>query len=57
MQQDQLFPLIRRKTVQLLNGYIQAENIVKNMDTYIVPPALGSKAGVLGSLALARSTV
>lgn len=57
MQQDQLFPLIRRETVQLLNGYIQAENIVKNMDTYIVPPALGSKAGVLGSLALARSTV
>lgn len=57
MQQDQLFPLIRRKTVRLLNGYIQAENIVKNMDTYIVPPALGSKAGVLGSLALARSTV
>lgn len=38
--------------VQLLNGYIQTESILKNIDEYIVPPALGEDAGILGALAL-----
>jgi len=57
MQQAQLFPLIWEKVPRLLNGYIQAEGILKNMNTYIVPPGLGSKSGVLGALALARLAV
>ena len=28
--------------------------ILDHIDTYIVPPALGSKAGVLGAIALAK---
>lgn len=54
MQQKQLFPLIRREVQALLNGYVQAPAILENIDEYIVPPALGSKAGVLGALALAE---
>jgi len=54
MKQSQLFPLIRRKMVGLLNGYIQSDTIIKNIDEYIVPPALGDRSGVLGAIALAR---
>ena len=57
MQQAQLFPLLWKKVPQLLNGYIQAESIIKNMNTYIVPPGLGSRSGVMGALALARLAV
>ncbi|GGB42619.1 ROK family protein [Fictibacillus barbaricus] len=54
MKQEQLFPLVRKHTVKLLNGYIQHENILKNIDHYIVPPGLGDNAGLCGALALAK---
>ncbi len=54
MQQAQLFPMVRAEVQRLLNGYIQAPMIVRNIDHYIVPPALGKRAGVLGALALAE---
>lgn len=53
MQQTQLFPLIRQKTQATLNGYIQSPAILSQIDSYIVPPKLGSRAGVLGAIALA----
>ena len=53
MQQKQLFPLIRKNVLELLHGYVQAESITKHIDSYIVPPGLGTRSGVLGSLALA----
>jgi fructokinase len=40
-----LYPLVRSKVAELLNGYIEAPDIV--------PPMLGSRAGVLGAIALA----
>jgi fructokinase len=52
MQQPQLFPLVRQKTLEALNGYVQSPTILHNIDAYIVPPALGNKAGVLGAFAL-----
>lgn len=52
MEQAHLFPLIRREVVQLLNDYVQAPAITEQIDTYIVPPTLGARAGVLGALAL-----
>jgi fructokinase len=52
MQQPQLFPLIHQKTLETLNGYVQSPTILDNIDTYIVPPGLGNKAGVLGAFAL-----
>ena len=54
MQQLQLFPLIRAKVQTLLNGYLQRAAITDDMDSYIVPPALPGRSGVLGAIALAE---
>lgn len=56
MQQQQLFPLVRREVRELLGGYIQATMIMEQIDNYIVPPGLGNRAGVLGAIALAQQT-
>ena len=53
MHQEQLFPLIRKKTAEYLNGYIRTKEI-ENLDTYIVPPSLNDNQGVLGCLKLAH---
>ncbi|MBP8124780.1 MAG: ROK family protein, partial [Caldilineaceae bacterium] len=53
MDQPQLFPLVRQKTLGYLNGYVQSPTILDNIDTYIVPPGLGNRSGVLGAIALA----
>ncbi len=57
MEQPQLFPLVRREVQALLNGYLQVPAILEDIDSYIVPPALGQRAGVLGAIALAREQV
>ncbi|MCL4861615.1 MAG: ROK family protein [Caldilineaceae bacterium] len=57
MEQRQLFPLVHNQVYTLLNGYIQAPQILENMDHYIAPPALGSRAGVLGAIALGMAVV
>lgn len=54
MAQPQLFPLVRQKTQAYLNGYVQHPAILEQIDTYIVPPGLGSYAGVLGAIALGQ---
>lgn len=54
MQQLQLFPLIRAKVQTLLNGYLQRAAITDDIDSYIVPPALPGRSGVLGAIALAE---
>jgi fructokinase len=53
MKQAGLFPLVRRKTVELLNNYIRVPEITEHIDGYIVPAQLGSNTGVLGAIALA----
>jgi fructokinase len=55
MQQEKLLQTIRRKAQELLNGYISANEILEQIDSYIVRPKLGNKAGILGALALAHS--
>ncbi len=52
MHQEQLFPLVRKRTAELLNGYIKTLQL-NNLDTYIVPPSLNDNQGVLGCLKLA----
>lgn len=52
MQQRHLFPMIHAEVQSLLNGYIQSPMIGDRIDEYIVPPALGNRAGVLGGIAL-----
>ena len=54
MHREFLFPLIRTEVQQLLNGYVNHPMILEHIDGYIVPPGLGSQAGVLGAIALAR---
>ena len=54
MDQTQLFPLIRRRVRELLNGYVAHPSILDDIDAYIVPPGLGDRSGVLGALALAE---
>lgn len=53
MHRSLLFPLIREEMQSLLAGYLQSPPIA-DLDTYLVPPALGDDAGVLGAIALAR---
>ena len=53
MEQSQLLPMVRNDVQQLLNSYVRAKEIMKDIDNYIVPPKLGSQAGVLGAIALA----
>ena len=53
MHQMHLFPKIRRRTQELLNGYVANDTILHDIDNYIVAPGLGDNAGAAGSLLLA----
>lgn len=53
MHQLHLFPRIRRRTLELLNGYVAHPAILEHIDEYIVPPGLRDNAGAVGSLLLA----
>ena len=55
MKQPQLLPLVRKQVSELLAGYVSAPELGGDLDEYLVAPALGDRAGVLGSLELARS--
>ena len=57
MGQAHLFPLVRAKVQDLLNGYVRSPQILDEIDAYIVPPGLGSRAGVLGAIALAADAL
>ncbi len=57
MEQKQLFPKIRKLVQDKLNGYVATPAITSDINTYIVPPALGNQAGVLGSIALAQEAL
>ena len=53
MQKDFMFPQVRNRVQELLNSYLVNDMLLKNIDTYIVPPLLGNRSGVLGGIALA----
>ncbi len=55
MRQQQLFPLIREKLKQKINGYVQHHYL--NDPNYVCPPQLGENAGAAGALALAHAAV
>ena len=54
MQQKHLFPMIRKKTQELLNGYIRHQAILEKIDAYITEPGLGTRSGATGALLLAK---
>jgi fructokinase len=53
MEQPHLLPRVRRELRTQLNGYIQAADILDELERYVVAPALGRRSGVMGALALA----
>ena len=57
LKQEQLFPLIRSNVKDLLNGYVAAPEIEEQRSDFIVAPALGDRAGVLGAIALANDAL
>lgn len=57
MEQPQIFGHVRRELKSILKGYIQSPMITQSLDKFVVPPALGSRAGVLGAIALAERTL
>ena len=54
MSNPRLLPMIRTTVVELLNNYVRAPQVVEQIEAYVVAPALGGRAGVLGGLALAE---
>jgi fructokinase len=54
MRQPLLLPLVRRRLCEQLAGYVQAPELGESIDEFVVPPALGERAGVLGAIELAR---
>ncbi len=53
MQREFLFPKVRRRVRELLNGYVSSKSILENIEGYILPPGLGNQSGSLGAIALA----
>lgn len=52
MHQEKIFDIVRQKVVEMLNGYVHHVSILKQMDEYIVPPALGDDPGIKGAIKL-----
>lgn len=46
-----LLPLVHKKVLGILNGYIQTPEL-ENIDSYIVAPSCGGNQGILGAIAL-----
>ncbi len=53
MQRTFLFGMIREKVREILNGYLKFDDLMKDIDRYIVAPFLGKYSGVLGAIAMA----
>jgi fructokinase len=53
MARRRLYGAVRQKLAGLLGGYLRTPMLGADVDSYVVPPALGDRAGVLGALALA----
>lgn len=57
LKEPALLPAVRSRVSELAGGYFAAPELGEAVDAYIVPPALGDRAGVLGALELARLAV
>lgn len=54
MKQEQLFPMIRKKVLEMLNGYVSSPYLTEErVDQYIVPPGLTDEAGLKGAIYIA----
>jgi len=50
-----LWPMVRTKLQMVLAGYVSSPALGKGIESYLVPVALGDRAGVLGAIALAQA--
>jgi fructokinase len=57
MKQPQLISMVRGNVQGLLNNYVNAPQILEDIDSYIVRPDLGEQSGILGAIALAKQSV
>lgn len=53
MKQKQLFPMVHKYFIEMMNGYIKKPELKENIENYIIYPGLGDHSGTYGSLALA----
>ena len=54
MHNPRLIELIRIETLKNLNGYIKKEEILSDIDNYIVLPESGDNAGLIGAIELGK---
>jgi fructokinase len=54
MERRPLLGLVRRRLRELVAGYLETPMLADEIDSYLVLPELGDRAGVLGALALAH---
>jgi fructokinase len=57
MKERSLLPLVHRRLRELAGGYFDVPELGDGIEQYVVAPALGDRAGVLGALELARLAV
>ena len=55
MTRPGLLALVRHAVHELMNGYLEHPSMRERIADYITFPALGSKAGMLGAIALAET--
>ncbi len=56
MGQAHLWPRVRAAVDARLGGYVASAALADGLATYLVPPSLGPRAGVVGAMILARDT-
>ena len=54
MHKSDLIDLVRKETLKNINGYIKKEEIINNIDEYIVLPELNDDSGIIGSIELGK---
>ena len=57
MHNEFLYDMVRAEVKRQMNGYLQVPRLLHDLENYIVPPALGDRAGVLGAFALAQRAI
>ncbi|MEL6602135.1 MAG: ROK family protein [Cyanobacteria bacterium J06614_10] len=57
MAQKHLFTRVREGVREKLNGYLSISQITDDIESYIVPPQLGGRAGILGAFVLAQKAL
>jgi fructokinase len=57
MERTVLLPMVRTRLSELVAGYLDTPLLGADVERYVVAPALGDEAGVLGAIALAQLSV